>query len=236
MLTREVDDRGFDADGRGSRVENQIDRVAERFLDVFAGRRRELHRAIRARRRDGNARGLEQGPRDRVRGNAHGHSGQARRHGIRHLVAFGEHDRERPGPKGPRQPVGSLIPAACHVGHVVDTGDVHDERIVMRTTLRDVDALDGERVERVRAEPVDGLRRKRDELAGAKERGRFGDRGGVRMGGIDLDDAHAYPKYDRTVSFRPGPTGHEARSCPNIYRTLRPARQRARGGSYALDD
>ena len=58
-------------------------------------------------------------------------------------------------------------------------GDVDDQRMPARPPLQRKDLGDRLVAVGARAEPVDGLGRKRDELAGSDQRGRLVDRGGV---------------------------------------------------------
>ena len=71
-----------------SAVEYQIDPIAERALDVTSRRWRELRRAIRARRREGNARRTEQCERHWIGRYAQRHRVESRRHVVRHDRSF----------------------------------------------------------------------------------------------------------------------------------------------------
>jgi hypothetical protein len=58
-------------------------------------------------------------------------------------------------------------------------GDVDDQRMVLRPALEREDLRDRVVAVGARAEAVDGLGRKRDELAGGDRVGGAGDRGGI---------------------------------------------------------
>jgi hypothetical protein len=65
---------------------------------------------------------------------------------------------------------------------------VHDERIVGWALLGFENAPHRGWIERVRAEPVDRLGRKRDQAAGAQARGRATDRLAIGTAWIDAQD------------------------------------------------
>ena len=168
-VDREVDDRRLEADVGRTGVENQVDSPVEVLEHVRGGRRARPRKAIRARRGDRNAGHLHQRARDAMRRHAQRHARQSRRDEIGHLGFFRQ-DRASAVP--PRTTAPSLRAPGRHADraliHLADVRDVHDQRIVRRPLLRVEDFLHGDRIERVRAEAVDGFRREHDELARAQ--------------------------------------------------------------------
>ena len=100
-----------------------------------------------------------------LRGHANAHRIQSRGQPIRNMRLFRQHQRQRPGPKFPRQFFGSLRPLAHQAARHFDGTHVNDQRARRRPALRGIDFFDRRGVERVGSQPVDRLGWKCDQFA-----------------------------------------------------------------------
>ena len=71
--------------------------------------------------------------------------------------------------------------------HPIDVIDMHDQRVVGRTSLGLEQSLHCGAIERVRAKAIDRFGRKRDKTATPETLGRGRKRGGIRSVGIDAN-------------------------------------------------
>ena len=115
---------------------------------------------------------------------------QPRRDDVRNLGASREHQRQRPRPELRGESHSRFGPLRYHVMNDANVGNVHDHRVVRRSSFRAVDLLDGLARPSICTEPVDGFRWERDESPGAKNPRRFLDRGEGGMVGVDANDTH----------------------------------------------
>ena len=171
----------FDADARRPGVEDQIDAPAKIGQDMRGRGRTDAAGTVGRRRDQRRARRRDQRTRDRMVRRAH-------RDGVE--PGAGEvadppppRDRrdqgQRPGPERLRQR--QRIGVENHLARrVLDAEHMGDQRVERRPALGGVDRRDGARVGGVGGQPVDRLRRHRDEAAGAQNRRGPGDRLAVR--------------------------------------------------------
>ena len=181
LVAGERDDRAFDADVAGAAVEDHRDAIAEIVGDVLRGRRRHVAEAIRRRRRDAvpaaSANAREQRARDRMRRHAQADAVLAAGDDVVDVRGARQDQRQRPGPERARERAraGSGTSRA-HASTSAASAQVDDQRMIGRAALgREDPRARRPRFAGVGAEPVDGLGRKRDELALAQAASRVGD-------------------------------------------------------------
>ncbi len=185
-LPGDVDHGGLDPHGRRAAIQDKIHARPQSADDMLRGRRGHLIRKIRARRRNRQARLLEQLEGNRMRRHAEADRVASRRHELGDDGPFAHHQRERPGPERSREGFGALGPPLREGARRFDVGNVHDERVDARTTFRFIDAAHRRFVERMRAQPVDGLRGKCHEPTGTEHLRRSSQRRPARR-------THAHP-------------------------------------------
>ena len=91
-------------------------------------------------------------------GAADGNGGQTAGGPLRDGIPGRQHDGQRAGPEGFRQVVGFLGDGMAEQIHLLRTGNVQDQRIVLGTALRLKDFDNSGFVQAVGAQAVDGLR------------------------------------------------------------------------------
>jgi hypothetical protein len=123
---------------------------------------------VRRRRRDAAAECIEQLLRDGMIRNADGHGVLAAGDHVVHGWSALRDDGQRAGPEC----IGELLRLRCHVAHpalqVARMVDVHDDGMRRRPALEAEYLAHRVRVVRVRAQPVNGFGRERDQLAGSQ--------------------------------------------------------------------
>ena len=85
---------------------------------------------------------------------------------------FGKTSVSGPGQKTPRQPLGSLRPFPHQPARHLDRIHMDDQRARRRPAFRSVDLFYRRGIERVSAQSINRLGRKRDQLAGTNQLGR----------------------------------------------------------------
>ncbi len=190
----EIENGGGRGSSRGAGVQDQIDLPSQGLCDFGRGRRRSLPRAIGARGDDRSAHGTRQRGGHPVGRDPDAHRPGSPQQPGRERGGGREHQGERPRPEGRRQGASRFSPVA----HASAQGRLirHDDRQrqAKGTSFGLEDALDRTGVERIGAEPVEGLRRIGDQAAGAHHGGRVLDRPGRRLLGIDLNlSTHGAP-------------------------------------------
>jgi hypothetical protein len=200
LIASKRDDRAFDADDAGAAVENHRDLVAQIVLDMVRRRRRHVSEPIGRRRGDTRAERIEQRARDRVLRHPHAHAVLPAGHDIQHLCGARQNQCERTWPEG----VGELARIGGNLARpLLDcfrAAYMDDHRMIGGPALRREDSAYRRAVRCIGAQPVDGLRRKRDEHPVAEQRHGFSQRGGV--GG---DDDVTHDDIDMPVRPRVGP-------------------------------
>ena len=167
--------------------------------------------SIRARRGDWQGRCLKKLARDWVGGHTHGDRVQARGYFGRHAWLFEQHQGERPRPEAGAEQLRCRV-RDSYANELGGIAEVNDQRIVGGPLLGFEDAAHGRRVERIRAQPVHGLGRKRDEAARAQNRCCFGDAARVGRQHPGMPASH-------------GPNDHTPGTCPSAGRHTRLTRR-----------
>ena len=194
-------DGRFQPDRAWSRVEHERHRVAELLDHVLGAGRADAAGAVGARR---GQRPAERGDRPPAAGPRGARSAMVESPAVTSgctgaASASGTTSDKRPRPEFLRQLLGARVEHAVAPRHL-QARHVADQRIEARPPLGLEDARHRLAVRRVRREAVDGLRRQRDERAGAERRRRFpGGVGKVAVG--DDDVAQARDPYDRAGSW-----------------------------------
>ena len=171
---------------RRAAIENHGDLVPKIGIDVSGGGRADVARYVGGWRCNRQAGCLKQGMCNRMTGHADADSVETGADQLR-KSRFGppwKHQRQRPRPERRRQ-----APCLrCEPGDTLSRrriGDVDDQRVEPRPALRFEDLRHRAAVGGVGAEPVDGLRRERDQPPGFKLQSSARNRGLAR-----LDDGH----------------------------------------------
>src|SRR3989449_2263752 len=156
-FSRQIYDGRLAAQGRRSPVDVQIDAVSELTLRVRTGHRGSRAVAIRARRGDGTVR-LREEPGDRMGWYAKGDPAVFGDHRGGRLRAGAQDDRVRPWEILLAERLGDRrrLP---ELEDVRDTRHRNRDRLVAGSPLYLENALHGRGLERIRAEPIDGVRR-----------------------------------------------------------------------------
>ncbi len=164
---------GFQPHGRAASAQDAWDTPIQILQHRLPARGARTARPIRGGRRDGHAAGGQEGVGDGMGRHANAHGIEPCSHHIRHLRAAGHDERERPREEGLHKPTRGGRHPPDHAGELIKAGHVHNERVVGRPSLRAKHRAHRPLIERVRAKPVDGLRRKRHRSTGAQNRRRF---------------------------------------------------------------
>ncbi|ABA51112.1 hypothetical protein BURPS1710b_1002 [Burkholderia pseudomallei 1710b] len=186
---RQIENRRFDADVGRAAIEH-MDGIAELVAHVLRGGRAHVAEAVRRRRGDAavpaapRVERAQQRLRDRMRRTAQADRVLPAAHRVRNVRGALQDQRERAGPERVDQLLRVGGQRFDPITGIAARREMDDHRMVRRPPFRRVDARDGGRVLRVGAEPVDGLGRKRDELARIEPRGRVLDGLGAREGSI----------------------------------------------------
>ena len=168
-LARRVDHAGFHADLTRAAVQNQRNPPVHVLQHVQRRRRAGSAASVGARRGNRAARRANQPARVGVGGQANAHRVQPRAHRIGDAVRLGQNQRHRPRPERLHQLPRGRGNRAHQRRNLFRAGDMRNQRVILRTPLRFKNLGDRARVQRVRAQPVDRLRRETDKLALADE-------------------------------------------------------------------
>mmetsp|Transcript_2875 Transcript_2875/g.8932 ORF Transcript_2875/g.8932 Transcript_2875/m.8932 type:complete len:438 (+) Transcript_2875:143-1456(+) len=163
MLRRvHADDGRLDANGARARVQDREGLVARREVhrDVRGRRRRHVPERVGARGRDALAGSIDERTSDWMVRAAQADEARTAGDRRRNDVRRSGHERDRPGPQragdGSRGGAGVGVDFPQRV-HQPQIGDVDNERVGRRPPLHLEDALGRRLVQRVSAEPIDGL-------------------------------------------------------------------------------
>ena len=149
---------------------------------------------------------LDQRKCDWMRWHSQSHGFQTRSQLARHPSTFGQNESQRSRPEAARQNLRLVRPINNQIAGHGDARHMHNERRAARTLLDLIDTCDRYRVQCVRPEPVNSLRRKGDNTALSQECSPTGDQFGRGL--------HVNP-VTRPCCRRP--------SCPSFYRPARHA-------------
>jgi len=161
-------DRGFESDRALAAVEHQLDRRAELFAHVLGARGTQASVAIGRRCRDTAAKSGEQLLRHWMRRDADGDCALATGHDVVNVRPARHDERQRPRPEALRKLLRGRRNFTHPAMQIARTVDVHDDRMTRGTPLDLENLAHGRRVRSVRAQAVDRLGGKGDELAGAQ--------------------------------------------------------------------
>ena len=125
-----------------------------------------------------------------MRRNAQRHSVEPGRDDGRDEIALAKYNRHRAWPERASDTRCVLRPFTNERPGRAFVGNVNNERVVRRPALCRIDSLHRVDVERIRAESIHGLRRKRDQSAATKNLRRTSDHRGFRRRWIYDDDWH----------------------------------------------
>jgi len=165
-LAAQVEHRAFDAEAGATALEHRQVLGGGEVLDhMLRRRRRDVSRAVRARRAHGPSHGVEQRPRHGMHRRAHRDRGHARHRLVGNLGRARQDQGERPRPERRGEPAAATVPPAHQPTRVHRVHHVRDERVVARPPLQRVDLSKRRRIEGARAEPVHRLRRKSRDAA-----------------------------------------------------------------------
>jgi hypothetical protein len=178
------DDAGLNANLGCLAEEHGVNAPIELLQHMVGGSGREATEAIRTRRSDRRPCRANEGECHLVSWQAHANGIEPGAHQARNLGSRRGNNRERTRPEGICKKFDAWVGERSlgeEVGQVGAIGDVHDERIKGRATLRLKDACDRWRIERVRSKAVDSFGGEGDKTASPNDcRGaRHGFRGGV---------------------------------------------------------
>ena len=141
-VARQVEDRGFQADGRRPAVEDQVDPTLQVGQDMLGAGRREAVRPIGAGGGQRPAAPGDQVAGDPSRRASHADGRLAGRDDIRNPVGTAKDERQRPGPEPGRQPIGVAGPLRHTFAGLSDIRDMNDQRIDGRAALGREDSRD----------------------------------------------------------------------------------------------
>ena len=204
-VARDVDDGRFETDVAGAAIEDDRDAISERTDDVLGQRRRHLGGSIRARGGDRTPDRGEQRASDRVRRNAQRDGVATRGHDVRNARRARHHQRQRTGPERGGERLGSRRKRRRERTRRRDVEHVHDQRVVLGAALGDEDLRRRRRVERQRAQAIDRLGGKRDQLTGEQRIGGAPDHDRIRRLSIEREDRrvrHVMSRNRRSGSCR----------------------------------
>ncbi len=173
-LVRRIDDRALEPVRRGAAVEDHGDAAAEIVRDMRRGRRADAPAAIGRGRGERPIRRPEQRLCDAMRRHAQRQRIEARRHQIGDAGLRPPLDNQRQRARPER--LCELARGARQHADPLGAGEIrnmHDQRIEARPSLGFENGRDRPSVRGVGAEPVDRLRRERDERARTDELPRF---------------------------------------------------------------
>ena len=177
---------------------------------MLDGRRRDMPRAIRARRTHRTVHRVQQRPRDRMHRRAHRDRGKPRHRLVRHHVAARQDQRERTRPERGGQPIAATVPLGHQHLRVDGVDDMRDQRIVGGPPLQLVHRTQRTRRQRAGPEAVHGLRWKRGHAAFANARR------GLADARVVARNAPRHLRLQaRAGSPRPVPRGSSAGRCPS---------------------
>ena len=185
MIRLEANDRRLDAKRGVSGIEDEVAPAGEVLEDVVGGGWADPTEQVRGRRRHGCPHGLDERLGDRVGGRAYRHGGEAGRHRRGNPGPPRNNHRERSGPVPGRQGAKQSALFGDDAGEVHRSGDVDDQRIVLRTLLHGEDPVDCHRVLGQAAQAVHGFRGERDQAASSQEVGGAIDDSSIDVVGVD---------------------------------------------------
>ncbi len=156
----------FKAEGACAAVEDHGRKIAELRRDMGGRGWAHALRAVGARRRDRDVRGLKQGARDRVarRAERHGVGAGANEVGNGAIGAARQHERQRSRPEGAHQFSRRIVDDRIGLG-LGHSRHMHDQRVEAWPRLGREHLGHGGRIECIGAEAIDRLGGKRDDLA-----------------------------------------------------------------------
>ncbi len=175
----------FDTHPARPAVEHDPDAPVELRQDMLGAGGADASEAVGAGGRDGHAGSLQQRVRHGVIGHAQADRLEARGDDARDARSLSQDERQRSGPAGGRQDGHSGIVGIgrlCVTADLACVREMDDERVEGRAFLGCEDAGDGLGIEGIRPQPVDGLGREGDELAGPDGGRCLADRGWVVAG------------------------------------------------------
>src|SRR5258705_256793 len=164
--------RRFNSDLCRTAVNNQRNFVTKEFLHVLGSGGRKPAGGVRTWRGQWKLAFADDSLNERMTWPAHPDRVTAACDCVRDGGGFWQHKSQRTGPKRFCQFFRSIVPIGNALGSQLPACDVNNDRIMRRTPLDFKNLADGVRIQRIRGQTINRLRRDRYDLARAQQRGR----------------------------------------------------------------
>ena len=169
QFLREIQNGGLNSHLTLSTIDNQRNAIADSLLHMVSIGGGQLSGEICAWSGQWKTAPANDRLDERMRRPAKTHRIAARRHRIRNLQGLGQHNRQRPRPKRPRQSIRKCRPiTGAPPGHL-DPVDVNDDGVLCRPAFDCVDAFDRIGIQSVGGKPVHRFRGQSHHLASGQQ-------------------------------------------------------------------